>query len=67
MPKETSQAAIDFGMRSAEKLFKDRKGHGGGPCSYRTFRPHQIAALLALAYDAGADQAASKPRTPAGS
>lgn len=58
--------ALAFGSRTAEGLFRGRKGHGGGPCSYRTFRPAEVAALAALAYEAGL-RAASAQAASAGS
>jgi hypothetical protein len=33
--------------------FKDRKGHGDGPCSYRQMRPAELTALLIVAFEAG--------------
>lgn len=53
----TSPVAEAFGRRNAAKLFEGRKGHGGGPCSYRSLRPAELAALLAAAFEAGARHA----------
>jgi len=59
-PQESAQSspvAEAFGRRNAGRLFEGRKGHGGGPCSYRSLRPNELAALLAAAFDAGARHA----------
>jgi hypothetical protein len=57
--------AMAFGTRTAEGLFRGRKGHGGGPCSYRTFRPAEVAALAALAYEAGLRAASAQAASTA--
>ena len=59
-----SPVAEMFGRRNAARLFEGRKGHGGGPCSYRSLRPAELAALLAAAFEAGARHAKSGSAAP---
>jgi hypothetical protein len=49
-----SEAAVDFGDLFSKKKFAVRKGHGGGPCSYVTLGPAELAAVAAFGYEQGA-------------
>lgn len=46
--------AREYGKSQARKLLAGRTGHGGGRCTYRQLDEAQIAALMAIAFDAGA-------------
>lgn len=41
--------------RLSELAFKDRKGHGSGPCSYRQMRREELMAFLVTAFESGAE------------
>lgn len=48
--------AIAFGTKAAAKQFAGRKGHGGNPMlAERHYSQHQLAVLLAAAFEAGAE------------
>lgn len=45
-----------FGARLARAMFKDRKGHGGGPCTRRVLSEKDLTNLLQAAYEQGFKQ-----------
>lgn len=61
--KTLRDKAIAFGAAAAAKQFAGRKGHGGNPClAERHLSRNELAALLAAAFEAGANLAYPKRR-----
>ncbi len=52
--------ALAFGAMAVEKLFRGRKGHGGGPCSKRVFCPEELQAIIATAWQLGRESAGGR-------
>lgn len=48
-----SPEARAYGLQTAKRLLAGRTGHGGGPCTSRVMDETQLAALTALAFQAG--------------
>lgn len=47
------ERAVTFGQQGSARMFAGRKGHGGGSCSKRVFNRAEVAALLAVGFEAG--------------
>lgn len=48
-----SPEALSYGRKVAATMMNNRKGHGGAQINYRRLDEASIAALVALAFDAG--------------
>lgn len=48
-----SQEADDYAAQETARLFRGRKGHGGGPCTRRVMRPADLRLILRGAFLAG--------------
>lgn len=48
-----SPEAQAYGRQTARKLLNGRKGHGGAPAARRVFYEAELAALCAIAFNAG--------------
>lgn len=57
-----SPPARAYGFRASRALLSNRKGHGGGPCSARRLGAAELAALCAVAFDAGREHAHAHER-----
>lgn len=54
MTEKLKKAAVDYGMQAATNYFRGRKGHGGGPVGKVLLTQAELAAVLAIGYEAGA-------------
>lgn len=64
-PEEALQArSRAVAERTVEKLFAGRKGHGGGPCSYRNFRREELHAVVEAIFEIGFNQGVQSTKAP---
>lgn len=64
-PLTVKDIAINYGIRLTTNYFAGRKGHGGADVGYVTLDKHKLAAMLALAYEAGHDTGTRQGSTAA--